>query len=242
MLVQQERTMTAILNLSHAPLAIKFWKPGEEISGNPERKQKLRYCQALMLAQRGQNILLDKENIACPASASAFGFRPLPDKLANGEITLNMGIFGTREAGIKSLSLMPRLPLGACTAVQITPLAAAAVQPDVIVLKATPEQLMWLALADNYDQGGRHYFQTGVFQATCIDATLVPYLTGRMNANLGCYGCRDGTDIQDSEALLGFPAANLDRIVRALERLAEKAIPHARSKNAYQNMAACTAH
>ncbi|MGQ9558540.1 MAG: DUF169 domain-containing protein [Desulfurispora sp.] len=234
--------MTAVLNLSHAPLAVKFWKPGEEIPDSLERKQNLRYCQALMLAQQGHHILLNKENIACPASASAFGFRPLPDKLASGEVTFNMGIFGTREAGLKSLALMPRLPLGTCTAVQITPLAAVTIQPDVIILKATPEQLMWLALADNYDQGGRHYFQTGVFQATCIDATLVPYLTGRMNANLGCYGCRDGTDIQDSEALLGFPAANLHRIIHALERLAEKAIPRARSKNAYKNMDACDAH
>lgn len=36
-----------------------------------------RYCQAVMLARRGQAVLLDREGIVCPAVAAAFGFRPL---------------------------------------------------------------------------------------------------------------------------------------------------------------------
>lgn len=47
---------------------------------------------------------------------------------------------------------------------------------DVVIIEAEPEKLMWVGLADIFETGGRHTIETGVFQATCVDATVVPFV------------------------------------------------------------------
>lgn len=233
--------LVSIVQLDHPPIAVKLLKPSEPLPAGFDKTQRLRFCQSVMKAKCGQQILLTTENITCPAAASAFGFKPLPEKLAGGDVMYSMGLFGNREAGAKTLDLMPRLKQGECSAVLITPLEKADFEPDVIVLEERPEKLMWIGLADIFNTGGRHAFQTSIFQAACIDSTVVPYLTGRLNASLGCYGCRDATDLPEEEALLGFPGRNLDEIVSSLEKLSEKAIPRVRAKGAFKTLGACPA-
>ena len=46
---------------------------------------------------------------------------------------------------------------------------------------------------------------SAVYQACCVDATTIPYLTKNVNVSLGCYSCRDATDIGDDECLAGIP-------------------------------------
>lgn len=231
--------MVDLLGLECPPLAAKLLKTGDPVPEGYDHSQKMRYCQALMMGKHGRKVLLNGENITCPASASAFGFKPLPEKLANGEMMYGMGLFGNSGAAATTIGLMPRLKQGECAGVLVAPLDQADFDPDVVILEGKPEKLMWVALADIFDEGGRHSFQTGVFQATCIDSTLVPYLTGKLNANLGCYGCRDATDIPEVECLIGFPAKDLAKIVKGLEGLADKAIPRSRAKGAFKSMAAC---
>jgi uncharacterized protein (DUF169 family) len=51
---------------------------------------------------------------------------------------------------------------------------------------------------------------------------------------LGCYGCREATDLGESECVLGFPMKDLDAIVSSLAKLNEKAIPRVRGKTVYK--------
>ncbi len=230
--------IVAILGLECSPLAVKFLKPGDSAPPGYDDSQKLRYCQSLMMAKRGRKVLLSGENITCPAAAAGFGFKPLPEKLARGEMMHVMGSFATPAAAATTMELMPRLKQGECSGVLVTSLEQAEFEPNVVVLEGEPEKLTWAAQADTFDEGGRHSFETGVLQATCIDVTLVPYVKGKLNANLGCYGCRDGTDIPCTETVLGLPGSHLERIAGALEKLAEKAIPRSRAKGAYLSLAA----
>ena len=106
-------------------------------------------------------------------------------------------------------------------------------RPDVIVAEGPVESLMWLLLADlNLAGGKRRTGETAVLQATCVDSTLIPYVEGRLNFSLGCYGCREATDMGPGEAVVGFSGAMLEDICRMVEHLAEKAIPKSRSKSA----------
>ena len=82
--------------------------------------------------------------------------------------------------------------------------------------------------------GGRDTFSTGVLQATCVDGTILPFLSGEVNMSFGCYGCREATDMQDDEAIIGIPAGKLQGIVASLSKLAEKAMPRVRAKKVYQ--------
>jgi uncharacterized protein (DUF169 family) len=94
---------------------------------------------------------------------------------------------------------------------------------------------MWINLASIHKTGGRLSFNSTVFQACCVDVTVIPYLTKNVNVSLGCYGCRDATDIADDECLVGIPIEKLEEILTSLKALSQKAMPEARQKRVYNH-------
>ena len=204
---------------------------------NWERVKSHRYCQALMRARKGDRVLLTPEQTACPAAASAFGFRALPDNLASGKGLVGFGIVRAPSTGKAMFDGMARLPAGSVDFIAACPLSPAPSVPDVVVVEGATESLMWLLLAEvNRTGGKRQVGSTAVLQATCVDATVIPRLEQRMNFSLGCYGCREATDLDTGEAVLGFPGVLLPELAAALEQLAEKAVPRSRAKAAYEQM------
>ena len=120
------------------------------------------------------------EEISCPAAASVFGVAPLPEGLASGRGLKGFGIVQEDETGGAMFrgddpsSCRPGRPHRArarrrtCGSV-----------PDVVVAEGPVESLMWLLLADlNLARGQRRTGETAVLQATCVDATLIPYCGG----------------------------------------------------------------
>jgi uncharacterized protein (DUF169 family) len=229
--------MTDILGLRWQPVAVKFVPTGRALP-ELEAPERRRFCQVLMEARRGEKRLLTPENVSCPAVASALGFKPLPEKLASGEMPAAFGIFASPEAGRRTIESMPRLEQGKYAALAVLPLAKAGAncEPDVVIVEGLPEQLMWLALACVHETGGRLEFSTAVLQATCVDAAILPFLTGEPNATLGCYGCREATDLAAEECVMGIPGILLHTVVANLRRLAGKAIPRVRARGAYLHL------
>jgi len=182
-------------------------------------------------------VVLEPDELSCPAAARAFGFRPLPDGLESGKGLVGFGIVGEPATGAEMFAEMPGLKQGELTRLALCPLEAAPKTPDVVVVEAPVEQLMWLVLADLRIEGGaRRHGNTAVLQATCVDATIIPYNEDRLNFSYGCYGCREATDIAEGEAVLGFPGHKLEEILRHLEGLGDKAIPKSRAKRAFQRL------
>jgi len=185
-----------ILSIRYSPVAVKFVKEEEEIPGWAEEvigKRRVRAWQMLMDAKHGEFSAISPENFACPAAASAFGFAPLPEKISSGKMLCDLGIFQSPEAGSRTMREMPRLK-ERTSAVIAAPLERADFQPDVVVIEDTPEVIMWLLLADIYDEGGRHTLSTSVIQACCVDVTSYVYSEKRTNASFGCYECREASD------------------------------------------------
>jgi len=206
-----------------------------------ERLHGHRYCQALMKARHGASVLLEPAGLSCPAAAAAFGFRPLPQQLANGKGLVGFGIAGDEAVGRRMFADMPKLAEGSVSGIALCPLRLATCLPDVVVVEGPAEVLMWLLLADvNVHGGARRMGDTAVLQATCVDATVIPYLEQRLNFGLGCYGCREATDLEPGETVLGFPGSLLEPLLGALALLSAKAIPRSRAKLAHQCLATDT--
>lgn len=55
-------------------------------------------------------------------------------------------------------------------------------------------------------------------------------LPWKMNASLGCYGCREATDMTEGEAVLGLPVKGLGTIFTSLGKVRAKAMLRVRSK------------
>jgi len=239
-LAGQARRMKAILGLQSEPVAVYLVPSSAPVPPAIESLERVpghRFCQLLMRARAGESLRLNGEDLACPAAAAAFGFKPLPEGLATGKGLVGFGIVAEAEVGRAMFESMPRLGSGTLSTVAACPLSKAPAAPDVIVVEGPPEQLMWLLLADlNVAGGARRRGDTAVLQATCVDAAVIPHLEQRLNFTLGCYGCREATDIGPHETILGFPGAALDGLVDALEQLNEKAIGRSRGKAAFHHL------
>ena len=96
---------------------------------------------------------------------------------------------------------------------------------------------MWINLAYLHATGGeRVQGSTAILQATCVDSTIIPFLENRLNFGMGCYGCREATDLGPNETVVGFPMAMLDRIVAHITFLGQKAISNSRTKKVFKSL------
>ena len=240
-MIEMNTKIKNILNVEREPVGVKFIKEDElsRLKDQYDSSAKMRYCQALMRAGKGEKIIITAENIACPASAAAFGLKPLPEMLSSGQMLYNMGLFATPEAGAKAMSGMARLAQGEYSAVILSPLETMEMEPDVVVIESQPEHLMWLSLASIYETGDRLEFNSAIFQATCVDSTVIPFTSGKLNSTLGCYGCREATDVTEDENLIGIPYGDLSNITENLEKLSDKPMKRARAKEAFHNFRGC---
>ena len=227
-----------VLGLAAPPVGVRFLKSDQHIPAQATRLARHRYCQGLMKARGGQSVLLDAEGISCPAAAAAFGFRPLPENLQNGRGLVGFGIVNRQDTGQQMFNGMTYLTPGEIKALHLFPLDQASEEPDVIVIEDEAEKLMWISLAYlNITGGERVVSSTAVLQATCVDATIIPWREQRLNQCFGCYGCRDATNLGSNEAVLGFPSSLLPAIAEAVEFLNQKAIPTSRAKKALAALA-----
>ncbi len=227
------------LGLDSEPVAVFLLGAGTDMHlfGGWKRLQKHRYCQALMKARRAERVILEAEELSCPAAAAAFGIKSLPPGLVSGEAIVGFGIVEKPGTGRTMFENMPKLNPGSVECIALCSLADAPRVPDVVVVEGEVEKLMWILLADlNLAGGERRSADTAVLQATCVDATIIPYKENRLNFSYGCYGCRDATDLGFGEAVLGFPGNMSGTLVKTIEHLSQRAIPRSRAKKAYQNL------
>jgi len=226
--------LNTILKMEHPAVGIKLLTDNH-IPPGYDSGQKYTFCQFIMKAREGNKLLANGDNIACANGASALGFAPVPEKLMSGEFLSILGSF-QKEAGAKTMSVMPRFDQNQYTGIALAPLAEVDFDPDVIVLETLPEQIMWLSLAALHQTGGRHTFSTSISNGTCVDMTVVPHLKQKLNVSPGCYGCRNATSVPDEYLYAGFPAHQLQSIVDSLIQLNEKTMSRAREKRSYNKL------
>jgi len=228
--------LTRILGLDLPPIGVKFLEKEEvEAFQNYNSDVRYTYCQFLMKAHEGEKLMAIPENVSCANGASALGFRPVPDKLKTGAFLEKLGSF-QKEAGRSVMEALPRFELDRYAAILVSDVATADFEPDVIIVESKPEHIMWLALGVLHHEGGRLNFSTAISNGTCVDITVVPHLTQKLNVTLGCYGCRNATNIKDEYLLAGFPGYKLKDIINSLNMLEEKSIPTTRGKKGYQRL------
>jgi len=238
------QSLMEILALDGYPVGVKLFGQDEpsdaeniERSGAEGARENMRFCQALMKARRGEMSYISRDNLACPAAAKAFGFRELPEGLKSGKALCGFGITLIDDVGRKMFENMPHLEMNQISYIKVYPLPKAEDVPDVVIIEDEVEKLMWVVLSYLHGRGGeRVTASTSVLQAACVDSTIIPYKDGRLNYSLGCYGCREATDIKLGESIIGFPIGDLEKIVSHLQYLSKKAMPASRSKTAYSHL------
>ncbi len=203
----------------------------DNIRANATKLTHHRYCQALMKARSGEHVLLDAEGISCPAAAAAFGFKSLPQGLQTGKSLQGFGIVQQADTGKRMFEGMKRLEQGTLQALYLFPLEEAAIASQYRHYRRRDRKID-VDRSGQAEPAGRRTSTTAVLQATCVDATLIPFVQKKFNMSFGWYGCRDATDIGPNETVLSFPFNELERIAETIKFLQKKAIPNSRGKNA----------
>ena len=223
-------TLMQVLRLRWNPVAINLIPNGAPLPAAPQPRKKLRYCQSLMAARRGKTLLMPAHCHACPDGTTILGLTEIPAKLASGELYIRFGKLATIEAARQMVAERPRLEPRSIQATMVAPLAQALLPPDVVAVIAQPEQMMWLCMAASFYTGRRFDFKVSGYNAQCVETTLFPYTSGKINISLGCYGCRASSDIGDDLMFMGIPVNEMPALIQGLKELGKKAIPDSRNK------------
>jgi len=224
------KTLSDALSLRWNPVALSLIPAGAPLPDAPAPPARLRHCQSIMAARRGYSLLMTPRCHACPDGTHILGMTEIPPKLASGELYLRFGKLDSIEAARQMVKERPCLSSRSIGATLVAPLKDAIHTPDVIVVVANPEQMMWLCMAASYWSGQRFDFKVSGYNALCVETTVIPLTTGKINISLGCYGCRGSSDISDDQMFMGIPLSQMPMVIQGLGQLSKKAIPDSRAK------------
>ena len=207
------------LSLEYEPVGVDLYHDTDSMPTDiPLSQKELKsYCQALVLAGKGQTFLLAKEQMGCKLGTSVLGFEKDKDMeayLDDGVLEkYGVGLFGSEEASAETMLKSIYLEKGKTQAAFIAPLSKFQQRPQVVVFTANSEQVMWLLYALNYENGGKMNLpQSGGALGGCSDITALPLRKGIPNITFLGLGCRMKSGIGPNHLMLGISGDSLDLI------------------------------
>lgn len=205
------------LSLQYEPVGVALYNDTNSLPAGISFSQKelKSYCQALVLAGKGQTFLLAKEQMGCKLGTSVLGFEKDKDMAAyldDGVLEkYGVGLFGSEEASAETMLKSIYLEKGKTQAAFIAPLSEFQQRPQVVIFTANSEQVMWLLYALNYENGGKMNLpQSGGALGGCSDITALPLLKGVPNITFLGLGCRLKSAIGPGHLMLGISGDLLD--------------------------------
>jgi uncharacterized protein (DUF169 family) len=203
------------------PLAIRMLKPGEPLPEDvriPSQSLNEQWivCQSIGVARRyGWGIAVGRNDVICPLSAIAFGFRKPNDEYLRGFAAVGL-YCENEEAAAKLEAGTWKFEPGTYDYVCVAPLARARFEPHVVAVYANSAQVLRLVHASLYRHGGRVISTTGG-RLDCAEIVIQTMATSEPKVILSCTGDRVFGMAQDSEMVFACPWEFADDIIAGLE-------------------------
>jgi uncharacterized protein (DUF169 family) len=229
--------LVSSLGLDYVPVGVTLYGKKDTLPAGvaPYGKNLKSYCQALILAGRGETMLLSREQMGCKLGTSVLGFEEEMEAFLDDGVLekYGVGLFETEEASAETLLKSTYLEKGQTRSVMVGPLAVFEKTPQIVIFTANSEQVMWLLYALNYEKGGRMDLpQSGGALGGCADITALPLLKSIPNVTFLGLGCRIKSAIGPCELMLGMPGGMLKKVHTHIMDMAK---PIAMLKNSRQN-------
>jgi len=203
------------------PLAIRMLKPGDPIPKGLRMPSEAFHenwivCQSIGVARRyGWGIVIGRDDVICPLSAIAFGFRAPNDEYIRGQAAVGM-YCENDEAAANLEAATWRFEPGAYEYLCVAPLSRATFEPHVVAVYGNSAQVMRLVTAALYQRGGRLESTTGG-RLDCADIVIQTLRTDEPKVIIPCNGDRVFGMTQDHEMVFAFPWRYIDGILAGLE-------------------------
>jgi uncharacterized protein (DUF169 family) len=203
------------------PVAVRMVKPGEPLPEMVKRPAQdlqitVATCQAIAMARRyGWVVALGEEDISCPLTAVAFGFRRPSEFYIKGQACAGM-YTKTEEAGVLSEKQVEKFSFQEYQYILMAPLHRTVFDPEVIIIYGSPAQVLRLLTAALWKSGGRLASSFGG-RIDCAEEIIVPRRSEKCEVILPCYGDRIFAQTQDHEMAFSIPISRVEEIIDGLE-------------------------
>lgn len=197
------------LDLKRRPVGIKLYfdKESYDKSEAKEPKGKLAYCCIVEKATRGMTFKARLEHINCDGGTIALGLEKSSNRIESGMEYFSYNLYSTPAAAKRMRDgVMGLYRTGVETyGIEVAPLEDMTVNPDVIIFVVNPYEAMRIQQGYVYHTGERITSTFAAMQGICVETTVEPYLTGRMNVSTLCPSTRFLAKWKDDEMAIGMP-------------------------------------
>lgn len=203
-----------------APVGVNLVKDAAAVAGAKVRlrDRRINVCQQVAYSRYyGWSTWVGAAHSHCALGAAAAGLLTLPERIREGSV--NAGVYQKdREAAARMLASLPRVP-GGVQGVLTYPAArpVEGFSPEVVVVYVNSAQAMRFVQAFLHRDGGEFVMRSSGDAGVCSRGIAQPFITGEPVIEIPCLGDRRFAMTQDSELLVGIPAAWLDRVAEGLE-------------------------
>jgi uncharacterized protein (DUF169 family) len=207
--------LTDLLGLDHAPIAITFLEeipddgtprfdtPMSEPTEDGRTGRVAAPCVFWMQAQSRTFDTVAEDHGNCSVGRFTHGFAEASDILDKSDVGALLEVGWVTMEAFSGVATMTRRPQG----VRYGPLAEAAAEPDLVLLRLTPRQMMELNDAVQVDWSGKPQCQ------------ILPLAAERgvIAASMGCALSRARTGMSDDELTVAIPGHRVAEVLAALQ-------------------------
>jgi uncharacterized protein (DUF169 family) len=207
--------LTTLLGLDHAPIAITFFEQVPD-DGTPRFDEPMSVptddgrsgraaapCVFWMHAHERTFDTLPEDHGNCSVGLFTHGLADAGDILDKSDVAALLDVGWVTMEAFSGVAALSRRPAG----VRYGPLAEAGHQPDVVLLRVSPRQMMEISDAVEVDWSGKPQCQ------------ILPRAAdqGVIAASMGCALSRARTGMGDDELTVAVPGHRVEELVQALQ-------------------------
>jgi uncharacterized protein (DUF169 family) len=208
-------TLTGLLGLEHVPIAItfldqipddgtpRFDEPMSEPTEDGRSGRAAAPCVFWMHAHERTFDTLAEDHGNCSVGRFTHGFADAADILDKSDVAALLEVGWVTMEAFAGVAALSRRPEG----VRYGPLAESVSDPDVVLLRVTPRQMMEINDAVEVDWSGKPQCQ------------ILPRAAdlGRIAVSMGCALSRARTGMGDDELTVAVPGHRVEELVQALQ-------------------------
>jgi uncharacterized protein (DUF169 family) len=210
---EENASLANLLRLRYTPVAIALG--GAAPSNVPQLEGKMEFCRMWLEAQRGKVFFATAENHSCLPGMYHLGLCGEGVKEAVCRFWVEQVSSHSRNTVRKYIARLPHLKREQVNLISISPLEKASFEPDLVLIRCSPEEAMLLLWAYSYNTGEVVHGETGT--ASCSTLVVKPYLNKKPSFTIGDRGARAIVGLGKEEIMVSVPYCLHDIMVKTLE-------------------------
>lgn len=216
--LQTDLSIYSKFNFEKPPIGVNylFDKP----DGIEQLDKSLALCEMLKEAQqRNAPFYITKENENCSGKIY-LGMASWPPHSDGGTIGVKQQVFQEPRANLRIRKFISYLDKGTVNYVALSPLDKLALEPDLLILTATPSQAEILLRAMIYSTGEMYESKT-TYVGACSWLYIYPFLSGKVNYTVTgmSYGMKGRKVFPEGLILISIPYQWISTVTRNLNEM-----------------------